>query len=1114
MQIFGVKVTADTTEADKFVSKVEGMTKATTEFDSKAGKGFKSVEGAMGRTASAATATTSKWNSHTTAMNGNVSAALNLTRSLGPLGDAGARLGNTFTELGSKLGGIGVQIERARAAQSGLDDAFSKGQISAATLGAVHDRVASAQTKATATSRNLYSAEQIASAARSQQVITAARYADQLLKVAAAEEKAKVAQAFFSANVGNAATRVPFETVGVAQGVVTDEKSRLAQLELASASATNVSKSATDKLTQARLANRNAVDEQSAALKLQNQTQAAGTASMLGTVAVIGGIVVALVSLAAAYIAVKKAIEFVKAAIAEAAASQTQAFEFSALIEDAGVARERFQELADFWKSSGVFKFEGLVEASRQLTLLGIGTQNLIPLTEALAAASLASGTSLQQMTTAYGQVQEAIRNRTKLATYGINGTTAVMTALKRETGLTTEEIQAKFKAGTLSIETVKKALLDAAAAGGVFGNAIADKGATWEGQIARLTAAWETFKEAFGAPVLEVLSPILERVIEKLLGAENLAHRLGTAFAGMITDLDEAIKQGRAWEIFELNMKIAIDRIVIYAQENLKDLIPTPIADKFAATKKELISIDALIKGIAEFNANPTGAPFLEVVAKHYREIKAETEGSSKATQQLNVHMAELAAVVDDVRRSADFALELDTEDAKKKLDELWKPLGISEQGETAAQLFVSSALARLAESKGAFLSTLQGLFDVSAIKLDLATPEPFNLATGVSGTNLFSGIAAGASTAGTAGPPIFTGGVGTKDADVVAKAPKVGGGGGGGSSKVTDDYKSDLDIINDYWYQVQLIESSLTTDVEKHRREMDLALKTSGELYDPGQFAPYVSGLGDQLDAMRRLIATESERKRAAAETDLQIQLGAATTTKAILRGLQKQKEAYGNMQVQVVKATGQIYDSLVGGISSGLSDILDGTKSVGQGFKDMAVSILKDIQRIIIKLLVELAIQTLLGMVGGGSAKGSYQIASGSVPRATPVGHTGMIVGGTAPQTRMMDLAAFNGAPRYHNGGILPGEQPIIAKKGEGIFTPEQMSNLAPVSSKGPVSINMPITINKTTESKAGDGDEDDDAKQTRMFITRVKAIAKETFIDESRHGGAAYQARYGR
>ena len=68
--------------------------------------------------------------------------------------------------------------------------------------------------------------------------------------------------------------------------------------------------------------------------------------------------------------------------------------------------------------------------------------------------------------------------------------------------------------------------------------------------------------------------------------------------------------------------------------------------------------------------------------------------------------------------------------------------------------------------------------------------------------------------------------------------------------------------------------------------------------------------------------------------------------------------------------------------------------------------------------------------IGGMGGGAGKA-----------AAAVKHTGGMVGGMG-MSRSVDASLFAGAPRFHTGGIVGDEVPIIAKKGEGVFTEEQM------------------------------------------------------------------------
>lgn len=62
-----------------------------------------------------------------------------------------------------------------------------------------------------------------------------------------------------------------------------------------------------------------------------------------------------------------------------------------------------------------------------------------------------------------------------------------------------------------------------------------------------------------------------------------------------------------------------------------------------------------------------------------------------------------------------------------------------------------------------------------------------------------------------------------------------------------------------------------------------------------------------------------------------------------------------------------------------------------------------------------------------------------------------------------------SVFENAPRFHTGGLVGGEIPIIAKKGETVFTPGQMKALgAELNSKPPVYVNVNV-VNKASGTR---------------------------------------------
>ena len=83
--------------------------------------------------------------------------------------------------------------------------------------------------------------------------------------------------------------------------------------------------------------------------------------------------------------------------------------------------------------------------------------------------------------------------------------------------------------------------------------------------------------------------------------------------------------------------------------------------------------------------------------------------------------------------------------------------------------------------------------------------------------------------------------------------------------------------------------------------------------------------------------------------------------------------------------------------------------------------------------------------------------------------PTAHTGGVIGTDSLSTKAVHPSVFENAPRFHTGGLVGGEIPIIAKKGETVFTPGQMKALgAELNSKPPVYVNVNV-VNKASGTK---------------------------------------------
>ena len=138
-----------------------------------------------------------------------------------------------------------------------------------------------------------------------------------------------------------------------------------------------------------------------------------------------------------------------------------------------------------------------------------------------------------------------------------------------------------------------------------------------------------------------------------------------------------------------------------------------------------------------------------------------------------------------------------------------------------------------------------------------------------------------------------------------------------------------------------------------------------------------------------------------------------------------------------------------------------------------------------------LVEQALGSLLGGIGGAGSAGGGLIAGifGSA-------HTGGVVGELS-SSRVAHPSVFAGSHRYHTGGLVGDEVPVIARRGEGIFTPAQMRALG---SRGSSIVVSPV-INITSQG----GDVNEQRLLGKRVAQYVKASVRQALIEERRGNG---------
>lgn len=142
----------------------------------------------------------------------------------------------------------------------------------------------------------------------------------------------------------------------------------------------------------------------------------------------------------------------------------------------------------------------------------------------------------------------------------------------------------------------------------------------------------------------------------------------------------------------------------------------------------------------------------------------------------------------------------------------------------------------------------------------------------------------------------------------------------------------------------------------------------------------------------------------------------------------------------------------------------------------FSDFANAIISDLTRIIIRQSIT---QPLINGIGN-----YFGFATA---------HTGGIVGVDSLATKSASAVSFICAQRFHSGGIVGDEVPIIAKRGETIFTKGQMQALGgELNRKTPVNVNVNVHNNASgTKAYATSNQDNDGNVSIDVIIEQIES-----------------------
>ena len=274
-----------------------------------------------------------------------------------------------------------------------------------------------------------------------------------------------------------------------------------------------------------------------------------------------------------------------------------------------------------------------------------------------------------------------------------------------------------------------------------------------------------------------------------------------------------------------------------------------------------------------------------------------------------------------------------------------------------------------------------------------------------------------------------------------------------------------------------------------ERKRREKPAAAKTE----DPLELRAEGKALTDQLRTAEEAYADEIERlnelldagaidketfARASEQADDRMLQSSREWSDGVRRAirdyLDEATDAAKTFEQATTRALKASEDAFV-------EWAMTGKFSAKDLFNTIAEEALRAAYRMAVAAPLNNILGSIFGAIGGGIAGGAATTSSGTpmigdfpvTSGPTAFAHGGGVIGRDAFPARMVDPRAFDTATRYHRGGIVGGEVPIVTRSGEGVFTPGQMQALAPVPDARPV-VNVAVNVRNTAPGARASAD----------------------------------------
>ena len=274
-----------------------------------------------------------------------------------------------------------------------------------------------------------------------------------------------------------------------------------------------------------------------------------------------------------------------------------------------------------------------------------------------------------------------------------------------------------------------------------------------------------------------------------------------------------------------------------------------------------------------------------------------------------------------------------------------------------------------------------------------------------------------------------------------------------------------------------LSVIERAILQTRTEMEKSAAAARKEAGQIQDAALRTQAIEAINDAL--ARQLPIIES-LVRANADYQRSAEFGAKSALRTYI-------EDATNAAKQAERA--------VTGAFKGMEDALTQFVMTGKvDFNSLANSIISDLIRIQIQRAITLPLANWAMSLFTPAASATLPLGSGDLMGVSAnVAHSGGLLGADGLPSRQVDMGVFAGARRFHTGGLVSGEVPIIARRGEAVFTPGQLRALGgAVAAKPQVSVEVNV-INRASgvETRVEQQQQPDGSTRLDVIVEQMEA-----------------------